>query len=72
MTLRGKLLTVSMLYFAEGFPFGIIRAALPVYFRIHCFPPALTCRCSSRVITKRKAYFHRQDLSSYGPALSGS
>jgi len=35
MTLRRKLLIVSMLYFAEGFPFGIIRAALPVYFRIH-------------------------------------
>ena len=35
MTLRRKLLVVSMLYFAEGFPFGIIRAALPVYFRIH-------------------------------------
>jgi len=35
MTLRRKLLVVGMLYFAEGFPFGIIRAALPVYFRIH-------------------------------------
>lgn len=35
MTLRRKLLVVSLLYFAEGFPFGIIRAALPVYFRIH-------------------------------------
>ncbi|HYR02916.1 MAG TPA: MFS transporter, partial [Syntrophobacteria bacterium] len=35
MTLRRKLLVVSMLYFAEGFPFGIIRAALPVYFRLH-------------------------------------
>jgi PAT family beta-lactamase induction signal transducer AmpG len=35
MKLRRKLVVVGMLYFAEGFPFGIIRAALPVYFRIH-------------------------------------
>jgi PAT family beta-lactamase induction signal transducer AmpG len=34
-TLRRKLSIVAALYFAEGFPFGIIRAALPVYFRIH-------------------------------------
>jgi MFS transporter, PAT family, beta-lactamase induction signal transducer AmpG len=30
-----KLLIVSLLYFAEGFPFGIIEQTLPVYFRIH-------------------------------------
>ncbi|HYA02657.1 MAG TPA: MFS transporter [Syntrophobacteria bacterium] len=35
MILRRKLSIVAVLYFAEGFPFGIIRAALPVYFRMH-------------------------------------
>jgi PAT family beta-lactamase induction signal transducer AmpG len=33
--LNKKLLLVSLLYFAEGFPFGIIEQTLPVYFRIH-------------------------------------
>ena len=35
MTLNKKLILISLLYFAEGFPFGIIEQALPVYFRIH-------------------------------------
>ncbi len=35
MKLNRKLLLVSLLYFAEGFPFGIIEQTLPVYFRIH-------------------------------------
>ena len=35
MTTRTKLYWVALLYFAEGFPFGIITDALPVYFRIH-------------------------------------
>ena len=35
MKLNKKLLLVSLLYFAEGFPFGIIEQTLPVYFRIH-------------------------------------
>lgn len=30
-----KLLLISLLYFAEGFPFGIIEQTLPVYFRSH-------------------------------------
>jgi PAT family beta-lactamase induction signal transducer AmpG len=30
-----KLLLVSLLYFAEGFPFGIIEQTLPIYFRLH-------------------------------------
>lgn len=30
-----KLFLVSLLYFAEGFPFGILEQTLPVYFRIH-------------------------------------
>jgi MFS transporter, PAT family, beta-lactamase induction signal transducer AmpG len=33
--LRQKLFLVSLLYFAEGFPFGIIFETLPVYFRFH-------------------------------------
>ncbi len=33
--LNKKLLLVSLLYFAEGFPYGIIKETLPVYFRIH-------------------------------------
>ena len=35
MRLNRKLVLVSLLYFAEGFPFGIIEQTLPVYFRIH-------------------------------------
>lgn len=35
MRLKKKLLIISILYFAEGFPFGIIEQTLPVYFRIH-------------------------------------
>jgi len=30
-----KLYWVAVLYFAEGFPFGIVNDALPVFFRIH-------------------------------------
>jgi len=30
-----KLYWVTVLYFAEGFPFGIVNDALPVFFRIH-------------------------------------
>jgi MFS transporter, PAT family, beta-lactamase induction signal transducer AmpG len=33
--LNRKLIIVSLLYFAEGFPYGIIEQTLPVYFRIH-------------------------------------
>jgi PAT family beta-lactamase induction signal transducer AmpG len=33
--LNKKLLLVSLLYFAEGFPFGIIEKTLPVYFKAH-------------------------------------
>jgi PAT family beta-lactamase induction signal transducer AmpG len=35
MDLRRKLWWVSVLYFAEGFPFGIAVDNLPVYFRTH-------------------------------------
>lgn len=35
MKLNRKLVLVSILYFAEGFPFGIIEQTFPVYFRIH-------------------------------------
>lgn len=35
LKLHKKLLIVSLLYFAEGFPFGIIEQTLPVYFRLH-------------------------------------
>lgn len=35
LRLKKKLLVISLLYFAEGFPFGIIEQTLPVYFRIH-------------------------------------
>lgn len=35
MDLRRKLFWVSILYFAEGFPFGIAIDNLPVYFRVH-------------------------------------
>ncbi|MCX5866804.1 MAG: MFS transporter [Proteobacteria bacterium] len=34
MTYRRKLFWVAVLYFVEGFPFGLIHNALPVYFRI--------------------------------------
>ncbi len=33
MTLRKKLFWISILYFAEGLPFGIVYDVLPVYFR---------------------------------------
>ncbi|HWT82548.1 MAG TPA: MFS transporter [Candidatus Methylomirabilis sp.] len=35
MKTRTKLCWVTALYFAEGFPFGIVYDALPVFFRIH-------------------------------------
>ena len=35
MALRRKLAWVALLYFAEGFPFGIVFDNLPVYFRVH-------------------------------------
>ena len=35
MNLTTKLTWVAILYFAEGFPFGIVNDALPVFFRIH-------------------------------------
>ena len=35
MRLNRKLIIVSLLYFAEGFPYGIIEQAFPVYFRIN-------------------------------------
>ncbi len=35
MTTTTKLTWVAALYFAEGFPFGIVNDALPVYFRMH-------------------------------------
>ena len=35
MTTRTKLYWVAVLYFAEGFPFGLIKDALPVFFRVH-------------------------------------
>ena len=35
MPLRRKLTWVAILYFAEGFPFGIVIDNLPVYFRTH-------------------------------------
>ena len=35
MELRRKLFWVSVLYFAEGFPFGLVVDNLPVYFRTH-------------------------------------
>ena len=33
MTLRKKLFWVSLLYFAQGMPFGVVLDVLPVYFR---------------------------------------
>jgi PAT family beta-lactamase induction signal transducer AmpG len=35
VTLNKKLVLVSLVYFAEGMPFGIVTEILPVYFRIH-------------------------------------
>ncbi len=35
MTLRTKLAWVAVLYFAQGFPFGLVADNLPVYFRTH-------------------------------------
>ena len=35
MITRTKLFWIAVLYFGEGFPFGIINDALPVYFRVH-------------------------------------
>ncbi len=35
MKTRTKLYWVTILYFAEGFPFGIVYDTLPVFFRIH-------------------------------------
>src|SRR5262249_55088769 len=32
---RSKLIWVAILYFAEGFPFGLLFDAFPVYFRTH-------------------------------------
>ena len=35
LKLRTKLCWISALYFAEGFPFGVIRDVIPVFFREH-------------------------------------
>ena len=35
MTTKQKLSWVAILYFAEGFPFGVLNDALPVYLRFH-------------------------------------
>ncbi len=35
MKTTAKLYWVAVLYFAEGFPFGIVNDALPVFFRVH-------------------------------------
>lgn len=35
MDTRRKLWWVGILYFAEGFPFGVVNDALPIYFRMH-------------------------------------
>jgi PAT family beta-lactamase induction signal transducer AmpG len=35
VSLNKKLIIISILYFAEGLPFGILEQTLPVYFRIH-------------------------------------
>lgn len=35
MSTRRKLLWIALLYFAEGFPFGLVVDNLPVYFRAH-------------------------------------
>jgi PAT family beta-lactamase induction signal transducer AmpG len=33
--IRTKLFWVAVLYFAEGFPFGIVNRALPAFFKVH-------------------------------------
>src|SRR5688572_14097051 len=35
LSTRTKLTWVAILYFAEGFPFGLVRSAFPIYFRSH-------------------------------------
>jgi PAT family beta-lactamase induction signal transducer AmpG len=40
MSTRTKFFWVAVLYFGEGFPFGVIKDALPVYFRFHGLPLA--------------------------------
>jgi len=35
VTLNRKLVLISLVYFAEGFPFGIIEQIFPIYFRVH-------------------------------------
>ncbi|MBI3798399.1 MAG: hypothetical protein HY268_15730, partial [Deltaproteobacteria bacterium] len=35
LSTRTKLTWVAILYFAEGFPFGLLFDAFPVYFRTH-------------------------------------
>ncbi len=35
MSTKTKLYWVAILYFAEGFPFGLIKDSLPVFFRVH-------------------------------------
>jgi len=35
MTTKQKLSWVAILYFAEGFPFGVLNDALPIYLRFH-------------------------------------
>ena len=35
LSTRAKLTWVAILYFAEGFPFGLLFDAFPVYFRTH-------------------------------------
>lgn len=35
MKFNKKLVIISFLYFAEGFPFGIIEQTLPIYLRLH-------------------------------------
>jgi PAT family beta-lactamase induction signal transducer AmpG len=35
LSTRAKLTWVAILYFAEGFPFGLLLDAFPVYFRMH-------------------------------------
>jgi len=35
MTRKRKLAWVAVLYFAEGFPFGIVNRALPAFFKVH-------------------------------------
>lgn len=35
MSLSRKLIIISLIYFAEGFPFGLIEQSFSIYFRIH-------------------------------------